>query len=280
MNAAPPRWDINEFLLKNSLLEIKNIIVEGATDKRFFKVWLENEGLNQLTAIYEVDEFDIPAEKLHENNLNDGRRSRVILFARISDQEGDYVRAIADRDTGVGVDQHRYAPLLWTDFPAIESYWFDARVLDRANVLFFKEQLPSGENLVHQLSVILREIFLYRLANPNMPTPNYSKIFDKQEDLQKFNVSRSVHVNNKGRIVGDDVAKSGDPRTFTYGHDLAGIIFEAYKNRLKNRLNCRSAGEFEEKLFAAAHTIGAYKEEPLFVNLLNWVNSSDKKEVT
>jgi hypothetical protein len=80
--------------------ELRDVYVEGKTDKILLEWFLEQRGVKNF-AVYEIDTVEIPAQKLFEYGLNDNNRSRAIALAlEIQNQlpELPHFTCIADKD--------------------------------------------------------------------------------------------------------------------------------------------------------------------------------------
>lgn len=169
-----PRQRLNEYFLEIKLTNRKHIVVEGRTDQRFFRVWLDGlRDIEAQVAVTAVESLEVPTADLFAIGLADSNRSRVIVVAAKASESGANLRCIADRDCGHDVVNHIYDTLLWTDYPAIESYAVEARTLDIANQLSFGGHLPSADQLLGPLSFALSELFAVRCHHQHLPKPNH-----------------------------------------------------------------------------------------------------------
>lgn len=96
-----PRRTLEELVTRYQLEpELRDIYVEGKTDKIFFEWFLKHKGIENF-AVYEIDTVEIPTQKLLEFGLNDSNRSRAIALAlEIQNQfvELPHFTCIADKD--------------------------------------------------------------------------------------------------------------------------------------------------------------------------------------
>jgi hypothetical protein len=270
----PAQIRLDELILEIRLTSKKHLVVEGNTDARFMRAWLQDVEGGARIIVTPVDDIDVPTSGLFELQLPDANRSRVIFVAFAAERESANIRCVADRDCGQDVTSHQYSTLIWTDFPAIESYAVDARTFDRANLLSFNQRLPGGDDLLPAISHALRELYAMRLAHPTMREPNYSAGLKGQRNLDglaSFDVTRAVEP-QIGNIASTlPRSDADDPREFSYGHDIAGLLIAAFGNDLSNRAGLRNKDAVENALRSAVQAVGAYVSEPLFSSLVEWI---------
>lgn len=270
--ADVPRTLMDELFLEIELTNVRYIIVEGPSDARFFRAWLADCDLGPQTAVLYVDEIDVSSEMVRSLGLNDGNRSRVIVFSMRAAERMIDLRCIADRDCGHGIEDYSHDTLLWTDFPALESYAVTEAVLDRANLLSFAEKLPPARELVPRLAFALRELYAVRLRHPHLPGPKYSAGFaQKTSSLEDFDVVRAVEARIRSEVPGYERPIDADPRNFAYGHDIAELLLAAYGNALKNTVGLAKREAVEAALMNAVLAVGAFRDSPLFVQLRHWI---------
>lgn len=274
MTRLPKLIRVDELFLEIRLTRRKHVVVEGNTDARFLEAWLQDVRGGSRVVVTPVENIEIPADGLFDLGLTDGNRSRVVFLAYSAEQKATDIRCVADRDCGHHVCENQYSTLLWTDYPAMESYSVDAKTLDRANLLSFNRRLPSGDELVPALTYALRELFAVRIAHPALSEPNYSgglRNRRKLDGLSRFEVSRAVDPQLQQQVSSLPRPDSNDPREFSYGHDVAGLLLAAFGNELKNGAGLRSREAVENALRAAIQAVGAFIEEPLFSSLAEWI---------
>lgn len=252
----------------------KHLVVEGGADARFMRAWLLGLPGGDNVVVTSVDKIDIPDAHLILLGLTIGNRGRVIAVAKSADDGNLDIRCVADRDCNQNVEDHKYTTLLWTDFPALESYALDDAVLERANLLSFRGLLPAGSELLQLLVFPLRELYAVRERNPNLPTPKYSKGFTKKAKLDEFDVTQTVDHAIRDEINKYERSTSPDPRTFAYGHDIGELLLASYGNTLKNKAGLRDLEALESALLSAVQATGKYINEPLFRLLTEWINAS------
>lgn len=236
--AAKPQVALKELLKEAELTSSSYLIVEGATDKAFYREWLTQTGNSRKVkelVIEAVDAIHVDQSRVDELDLPRGARSSVIAVALEASARPVDMRCIADRDCGHRVDDFTLDTLWWTDFPALESYLFDGEGLDTVNRMVLGERLPSGNELVANLGPILRELYTVRQYNENLPTPNLSKGFDKSKDPSSFDVRKTVAPDVASIAPTYVRPTDADPRSYAYGHDVADLLLFVYANEIKNQ---------------------------------------------
>ncbi len=267
-----PRLNLAELLLEISLTSKRHLVVEGASDARFFRAWALDIAHGERVVVTHVDNIEIGFDELEALRLNDGQRSRAIYVAlRAAESQVD-MRSVADRDCGHQVDEHNYATLLWTDFPAIESYAVQEATLNRANLLSFGGRLPEASELLPSLTYALRELFAVRLQNEHLPKPRYTSGFRRSPRLlEDFDVTATVAASIRGEAADYPRPQGDDPRSFAYGHDVGELLLCAYGNALRTQAGLSTREAVEGALLMAMQIVGSYRNEPLFRALEEWV---------
>lgn len=261
---------IPELFLEWRLTGVRSLVVEGPTDARFFKTWLEGKAQEHNLIVRCVDSLDVTADSLEKIGLNDGNRSRVIFVAKEAHRQDVDLRCIADRDCGHDLTCHQYPTLLWTDFPALESYAVESQTLDVANRMNFGEKLPPASELLPGLSFTLRELFCARVQQPHLTNPKI-KAGLRGKSLEEFSLKDALgpaDAWNADSWPRPDA--SGDPRHYAYGHDIAAILLTAFANQLKNSAGLSTTEAIEGALRGAMLIVGTFEKESLFQEVLTW----------
>ncbi|WP_157580520.1 hypothetical protein [Plantibacter sp. Leaf314] len=272
-----PRQKLAELFLEAALTSRPHLIVEGPDDERFFRAWAAAVGADFLT-VSSVEDIDIDTDTVLSIGLADGNRGRVVATAKSASDEDVPVICVADRDCGHHVEEHSYETLLWTDFPAIESYAVDEATLDRANDLSLLGKLPKAETLLPPLTFALREIFAVRTQNEHLQGVKHAAGLPKgSSDLSAFDVSRAIDQRLVGELEGYPRSEDPDPRTFAYGHDIADLLLSAFGNAIKNQAGLTHRRALEGALRSAIQVVGTYRSEPMFTRLEHWVRDQAKR---
>lgn len=271
--SSVPRQRLAEFLLEVQLTSRKHLVVEGRADERFIRAFLQGADGSRSVTITPVEKLEISMEDLVPLGFPDGNRGRVVVVAVRALQGDVTLLCIADRDCGHRVDEFCIETLLWTDFPAIESYAVTADILEKANLLGFGGRLPDGNILLAALSHALRELFAVRLQNPYLGRPNYAAgLQAKAPALDKFEVRETLSPALRSKVDAyprPDIDE--DPRAYAYGHDVGELLLAAFANALKNQAGLKNLEAVEGALRSAIQAEGSYVNEPLFRKLATWI---------
>jgi len=271
--AQKPLQLLSEFAAEAKLTGAKYLIVEGSSDVGFFKQWVTGADFDVRTRplILAVNEFDMDAGQLFTLGLNDAERSRVICLALFAESEKlDSVRCIADRDAEHGVKSFTPATLIWTDFPALESYGFEASTIDTLNTLFLGGRLPDGTTVIDQASTILLELYTVRTHHEHLPTPDVAKGLSWYKKQPVFRVESAVAPQLASEIATYPRGTFSDQRSHAYGHDVCAVIICLYANVVKSQAGVRSQEALEDMLRAAILVRSDFAKFPLFQQILAW----------
>ena len=187
--------------------DLRDIYVEGKTDKLFLEWFLRNRGIEDIAvyeietvdisadklfepqlkdnkwflinrsiediAVYEIETVDISAERLFEIQLKDNNRSRVITLALyLQDKFPEttpHVICIADKDFDWLFDITYQCDLLFfTDYSCLEMYLFNETVLNKVLLLSLRISELTAINILNQLSKVLEDLFLIRAAKESL----------------------------------------------------------------------------------------------------------------
>ncbi|MBO1067620.1 MULTISPECIES: DUF4435 domain-containing protein [Nostocales] len=187
--------------------DLRDIYVEGKTDKLFLEWFLRNRGIEDIAvyeietvdisadklfepqlkdnkwflinrsiediAVYEIETVDISAERLFELQLKDNNRSRVITLALyLQDKFPEttpHVICIADKDFDWLFDITYQCDLLFfTDYSCLEMYLFNETVLNKVLLLSLRISELTAIDILNQLSKVLEDLFLIRAAKESL----------------------------------------------------------------------------------------------------------------
>lgn len=275
---------LDEVATQIDLEGIKIVYVEGETDQRFYTAWairrlkvteLELIKLHKIL-IQSVNNVDTTTLSDDDNLNSNSNRTNVIRLAKEAHSKNINIRCIADRDVGHDCVNFNYPTLLWTDFPAIESYAVTPQILDSLNLLHLSRSLPDSRELIPQLSFALRKLFAVRKTNNHLPRPKYKKGLEKNSSSYTFDVTKTVSHEICHSIPANLLPSDlDDPRTHSYGHDIAELLMAAYSSKIKNRKD----GAIKDVVAlenAMRNCILMYCDnEPLFTSLYAWLTDSN-----
>jgi hypothetical protein len=244
-----PRRQIDELVaLHEREPALRDVIVEGITDKQLFEWFLAESGL-QGVSVYDVSTVDIPDKLVIDAGLETGARGRVIALAgALADKNParDHITCIADADFDFIENINRESPaLLITDFTSVELYAFNDVSVNKILKLVLKGFTKSAATVLKQLATPLQEIFLLRAANHvgklglDFDTPNsagfYKSLrlkgeileFDSERYLTGLLQARGATA-KRGQVIGTvaqlRLAQREDPRFQIHGHDFEHVF--------------------------------------------------------
>lgn len=148
---------------------LRDAYVEGRRDLLFFKGLIDEIGARDVK-IYEIKTVEILEEKDLELNLElkHNNRNKVIFLAHklASLLLHDQVRCIADKDFDIILNKNYNCPmLLFSDYTCIEMYLFNEKTMTKFLEMVLGGFPRSAREVLLELSKILPEFFLIRLAN-------------------------------------------------------------------------------------------------------------------
>jgi hypothetical protein len=250
------------------------LVVEGPADKAFYRQWFLKRGRSSANDVIveAIDAITVDLQLLDVMDLTHGARSYVFCFASEAASSGARIIGLADRDCGhrVGELTHLSQVLWFTEYPALESYAFDAQTFDTLNALFLGQRLPSGVELVAAMSPILRELYTVRLHNENLAAPIISNGFDATRSLTSFDVTRTIGVHLRAESS-EYVRPSGnDPKAWAYGHDIAKLLYVLYANEIKTQSKISDVEVLEAALRTSLLVCGNFDDTVLGRTLDEW----------
>jgi hypothetical protein len=152
--------------------ELRDIYVEGRTDKLLFDWFLQQKGIRDFT-VYEIDTVEIPTQRLFELGLVDNNRSRVIALAlEMQNRLAEiplHLTCIADKDFDyLFAKEYTCSLLLFTDYSCIEMYFFHELILDKCFCLALRLPQLKAHEVINHLSPVLEQFFLIRATNQSL----------------------------------------------------------------------------------------------------------------
>jgi len=246
--------------------DLRDIYVEGKTDKLFLEWFLRNRGIQDIF-VYEIETVDISAERLFELQLKDNNRSRVITLALyLQDKFPEttpHVICIADKDFDWLFDITYQCDLLFfTDYSCLEMYLFNKTVLNKVLLLSLRISELTAINILNQLSKVLEDLFLIRAAKESLNInitmlDNFGKCcnwnkaktefqFDLEKYIDKYldkcamRSKKSIFVDKieELRIKSKELE---DTRYKIHGHDFTELLYLYIKDYLRKELKSYNA---------------------------------------
>jgi hypothetical protein len=276
MKTRSPRLTFDELSLGAQINGRVLLLVEGNHDRDFYAWYLGNNA--GKVHIYTAEDVEVAYELLHRFNLTEGARSRLIALARSHSYDAG-IRILVDRDCGQDLFDDDPLMLLVTDYPALESYAFTSRTIDKWLKLILGDRTIDAEQLVDELRVPLFLLYLLRAAVFNLVLPAYDKCYRKNSlgawslDLDRLFVEAKIASEDASQVQASARVAQGEARQYIYGHDIAGLLDVRFRSSLRNRAQLRTVEGVERTLRLAIEK-DDLDHEPLFVSLREWVEGS------
>lgn len=272
-----PRLNVDDIRREVSLTRSKYLIVEGNADRRFFTEWVRTIGVRWMPSYSEphiicIGDIDVPDGVLIREGVALGNRGRILCLSNELNDFANKLRCVVDVDCGEHRDEFSSPVLMWTDFPALESYAFNPHVLDTLNRNMLSERLPEGDMLISLLREALRDLYVVRHQNPSLARPLVSKgVIKRDGDYAGFDVRKTVPPNVAVKVGEYDSPAYSDVREVVYGHDLAALLMAVFGNLIKNQCGLRDEEALENGLRMAILVEGSFARMPLFSGLADWM---------
>ncbi|MEO8148529.1 MAG: DUF4435 domain-containing protein [Bacteroidia bacterium] len=252
--------------------DIRDIYVEGNSDKAFLEIFLKNKKCVRKIVLVDIVDFsELPVEYFEGLNISSNRNKGLILSKFLNEKlPSTHVRCIVDKDFDDYIKSISNPKLFKTDFSCLESYLFCEEVIDKFLKIGVGNFPFDGKLILEQLSNVLKPLFCLRLLREiKFPSANLVDIdgnlsidkkngtinFDQLEYLNKF-ISKNAFVKDGKKIV-DAYNKLYEKlnleiRHQLNGHDFLKILF-LYVNKIKNTHNYRE-DNFCKSLYLAVET--------------------------
>lgn len=268
------RKTLAEFRHELNLSLDKHLVVEGYSDSSFYTAWLDAHDSLDGVSVQVVGTIEVKNELVRKLGLPDAERSRVIALSGEVQEFHEKVLCVADRDTGIGVDEFQFKTLAWTDYPAIESYVMHPKLFRIAHRICLQAKIKEATELHEELTSALLKLWRVRVKHPHLEAPNYKKGVKNGAGLGGFDVVAAVGFDDK--ISGGDMSEesSCDVREISYGHDIAGLLFAAYATQIKTKLQYSGVDSLERSLRASILSTAELASERLFIRLKNWASGA------
>jgi hypothetical protein len=263
--------------------DIRDIFVEGSTDKSFLDWYLRRKRLANVS-VYPIDLVDVPNSLLEAFGFQPGsNRCKVVALSRaLARHEGSprRVMCIIDRDSDGASFAGNQSPYLFqTDGNSIELYAFTPAVMEKFLLVTLGGFPRSVDALMSQIMRILERVYAIRQANESLgwgmswiPFLSYVTLDTGTLSFRESDFTRAYLQKNKRwpsrlhftEAVADILRKmSPDPKRRMRGHDLADIVRMAVMKLQK----ARSFGNSDtvEGCLMTAIESGDLERQPLFI---------------
>lgn len=238
-----PRRTIDDLVARYELEpELHDIIVEGQIDREIITRSLSSIGQSSRI-VYEIDTIDVPDEKLTQHGFSTGNKQRVIVLAHETAHLPDNCefRCLVDRDLDHWLGtMTQIKRLLWTDYCALEHYFFSDELLQDILFTTAKCKIKNWVDYIESMIVALRSLYILRLADQelglNLSWLPIGTCLSLKKDLVHFDTSeyatRLLNKNSKSNALTDfticikkwNKKVIGDHRLHTHGHDFVKMI--------------------------------------------------------
>jgi len=264
---------------------IKDIYVEGNTDRVFIENYLKNKKCNRKVIPIEVIDFsELPLEVMEGLDINSNRNKLVVMSKLFNEKlTSSNVRCIIDKDFDDYVESINNSKLLKTDFSCLESYLFCEDVIDKFLQLGICNFPFNASFILNQLETVLKPLFCLRLlrelyfSSAKLVDIDGNLAIDKSQGtinfdiniyLQKF-ISKNNLTKDTQTILDSYNALfqklNIEIRNNLNGHDFLDIFF-LYVNKIKNTPKFK-VENFPKALFLTVET-PMIENYPLFINIL------------
>ncbi|MBD8661514.1 hypothetical protein IFT72_15095 [Frigoribacterium sp. CFBP 8754] len=258
------------------------MMVEGATDRRFYSWFLRESGLSENIHVYELDSRAlIPEELVSPVHAENNVRGRLVALAFEADTWGGAnkgLTCIIDSDFDI-VEKAVFPPqLLATDVPALETYALRERPFSKFLNQFVDEKVEAND-VLRVLAPIWLHLFvlrwvLHRHSDGHGLVDNYAKkCFDKNGnaaiDVNEL-IRASTHagkdeVDRLSALVSETLERMPEPSLATIrGHDIAPV--------LRHYFNLKTDKDELENLLRACMEFADVQDEQVFKRLVQRVS--------
>ncbi len=289
MNNIEPRT-IEELIARYELEPtIRDIFVEGSTDKSLIKWFLEAE-TKQNVFVYEISTVEVSDHLVLELNQEINRRGQVLALAhtvkRSLGENSFQLTCIIDRDFATILGEEQHCDLLFlTDYSCMEMYAFNVPTMDKFLNIIVRGFPKTSATVLAELASVLQELFLIRLANKltkyGLTQISWEKCCSVTELRLTFEINEYILrcLNTRGRrgefeqfsLLVEEwrVKLSKDPRHQIQGHDFIEFLtWYIYKHRGIKEIN--DSAVVQRSLLGCIER-AQLLDEPLFQTLLNRV---------
>jgi hypothetical protein len=265
--------------------DIKDIYVEGVSDKELFDWFLKCHGVNDIN-VYVVNAVDVPDDAISRYGLNTGsNRSRLLTLSAILSEDlqpTSRVACVVDRDNEDYLPTGIANPFLeFTDYNSIELYLFNDSTMQKLVSLILGGFALSPADIIRDCIPVLEEIYLIRLSNEALAWgmewldfTKYIKIkrtvefarddFVKAYLLKNGKWSKRTLFEKKLSDLRPSLLR--DPRRRVRGHDMVDLLHCIVKT-LKPKRRFGDATTFQGAMTGCLEAT-TLASEPLFSRLL------------
>ncbi len=265
--------------------DIKDLYVEGNTDRVFFEYYLKNKKCNKKIITAEVIDFsELPKEYSNGLDLNSNRNKLLVLSKLFNDNlPSTNARCIVDKDFDDYIKIIDNNKLLKTDFSCLEAYLYCEEVIDKFINIGIGNFPFKASFIINQLACVLKPLFCLRLlreikfasaklldidGNLSIDKKSGTINFDTNDYLDKFILKNNLTSKRKDihdSFIELDNKLNLEIRHHIHGHDFLNIFF-LYVNKIKNTHKFKEEN-FPRSLFLSVET-PMLENYPLFKNIV------------
>ncbi|WP_068115337.1 DUF4435 domain-containing protein [Tropicimonas marinistellae] len=265
--------------------ELRSLWVEGPSDRAFWEWYLSNKDLTGVE-VNSIDQVNVPDDVLRRYGLTASNKNRAIATA-LELEEG-----LSDADDHasflfvVDLDFDHFSGrqiegkfIVYTDFTAVEMYFFDPEVVEKIIKLATKKPDRSAQELMQGLSEVGSQLFWIRTANEilgwGMTLPNPDKLLLEENNSISFDVETYSHrlLQSNGRskdsVEFEDMLASlrehcvDDVRLKIRGHDFVDLLAWTLRKEIKSKVAGKNS-EIVATLLLMTADVGVLATYPLF----------------
>lgn len=252
--------------------EIRDIYVEGNSDKVFIDNFLKNKKCKKKIIPIEIVDFsELPATYLDGLDIN-SNRNKVIILSKLLHENipATAVRCVVDKDFDDYLKSITNPKLLKTDFSCLESYLFCEEVVEKFLEIGIGNFPVNASFVIAELSKVLKSLFCLRLlrelhfrsaqlvdidGNLSISKLDSTINFDEMDYLNKF-IGKNKLTKDSNKIITDycelKLKLNMEIRHHIHGHDFLAIFF-LYVNKIKNTPRYKEEN-FDRTLFLTVET--------------------------
>jgi len=235
--------------------KLKDIFVEGGTDKSFIEWYLRASGIDSIS-VYPINLIDVPDQLLEKHGLVPGsHRSRVLAVAcELAERypQGLSVLCLADRDFEDYKPSVRGNPyLLFTDCNSLDLYAFTLSTIHKFTTIAIGGLPVCAGTLMDMLIATLSRVYVLRLANEllgwGMRWIPFTRYVVVRRDSITFNESAFIraYLQKNNRWAERDIFENKvqevesllgkDKRRMIRGHDFGELFLLVIRKMRSDR---------------------------------------------
>ncbi|WML82555.1 hypothetical protein [Streptomyces sp. VNUA74] len=285
--------------------DVRDIFVEGRSDRNFLSEYLSDEVGATLCSVYDVsDRVEVPDGELLKAGLLVGKRGRIIWLAqelaqRIPGHESALL--VADKDfASLGADpKDEIHGLLYTDFSSMEAYALNDRTLSKfLRVAIGAPDYVTPTSLISAIKPALICLFVIRLCLRDSGTQAVipAKVLSKWDlddnseakvrEVFRLSLDKVPRDERNGKtpdfLLAEYVACRdkvvGEFRDYINGHDVSVAIVRFLKSECAHVFNADArrplqTPEVLELVMMSCIEKGHLEAAPMFQALRRWACS-------